>query len=81
MSFPVIIKQISIAHQDNSPVLLNEETREIVIGKIINRFTNDEQVVYYKYEFNANGTANIRLSTLTNETGFNLEVKKETLND
>lgn len=61
-------------HQDNSPVLLTETTRDIIVGKIIDRFTNDERVVYYKYELNANGTADIRLPTLSNETSFSLEV-------
>lgn len=55
-------------------MLLNDETRSIVIGKIINRYNLNEQVSYYKFELSKNGTANIRVPTLRNETSFNLEV-------
>lgn len=66
---------VSVKHQDNSPVLVNEETKSIMVGKILNQYQLNEQVIYYKFELNANGTANIRIPTLTNETQINLEVR------
>lgn len=62
-------------HHDNSPVLLNEETKYITVGKIIDRYNNNERVTYYKFELNPNGTANIRIPTMTNETQIYLQVR------
>lgn len=64
-----------MSRQDDSPVLLNEETKWITIGKIIDRYNTNERVTYYKFEMNANGTANIRIPTMRNETNFSLEVR------
>lgn len=64
-----------MSHHDNSPVLLNEETKWITIGKITNRYNSDERVTYYKFELNVNGTANLRIPTLTNETQIYLQVR------
>ncbi|XP_055324613.1 thioester-containing protein 1 allele S1-like [Sitodiplosis mosellana] len=66
---------LGVSHHDNSPVLLNEETKWIQIGKIANRHRTDEDGVYYKFELNKNGTADIRVPTMRNETHFDLQVK------
>ncbi|XP_031634654.1 CD109 antigen-like, partial [Contarinia nasturtii] len=66
---------ISVKHHDNSPVLLNEETKWITIGKVFDRFNSDERVTYYKFELNENANANIRIPTRSNETNFYLQVK------
>lgn len=60
--------------QDHSPVLLNDNTKWIIIGKILDRYNRNERVTYYKFELIANRTAKIRIPTMRNETNFNLEV-------
>lgn len=74
-NFNFSLHQISVKHQDKSLVLLNDETRWIIVGKIMDRYTINEKVTYYKFELNENGVANVRIPTLTNETKFHLEVK------
>lgn len=68
--------QITVSHHDDSPVLLNDETKWITIGKIINRHHDSENVTYYKFELNANGTADIRIPTYLKDQSFNLQVKQ-----
>lgn len=68
---------MSVSHHDNSPVLLNEETKWIHVGKITNRYNLNENVVYYKFELNKNSTANIRIPTLRNETRIDLQVQTD----
>lgn len=68
--------KLSVSHHDNSPVLLTEETNTIVVGKIIDRYNNNERVTYYKFDVGANGTADIRIPTLNNETNFYLQVSQ-----
>ena len=68
---------MSVSHHDNSPVLLNEETKWIHVGKITNRYNANENVVYYKFELNKNSTANIRIPTLRNETRIDLQVQRD----
>lgn len=65
---------ISVSHHDNSPVLLNEENKSIIVGKILDRYGNNERVTYYKFDLEANATAKIRIPTLNNETNFYLQV-------
>lgn len=66
---------MSVSHHDESPVLLNEETKYIIVGKITNRYNPKEDVVYYKFELNKNSTADIRIPTLRNETRIDLQVQ------
>lgn len=69
--------QISVSYQDDSPVLLNDDTRWIIIGKTFDKNSINERVSYYKFELNKNGTANVRIPTARNETNFHLEVTKQ----
>lgn len=69
-----IILQLSVGHHDGSPVMLNEDTKWITVGKILNRYTNDESAVYHKFELNSNGTAEIKMPTSAKENNFYLVV-------
>lgn len=56
-------------------MLLNDETRSIIVGKVISQHNPDEKVTYYKFELNENGVANVRIPTLRNETKFYVNVR------
>lgn len=68
--------QVTVRHHDDTPVLLNDETKYITIGKIVDRYQDNENVTYHKFELNANGTANIRIPTSLKDSTFYLKVKK-----
>lgn len=68
--------QITVSHHDDSPVLLNDKTKWITIGKISSRYHDSENVTYYKFELNANGTADIRIPTFFKDSGFYLQVRE-----
>lgn len=57
-------------------MLLNDETRSIIVGKVLNRNRDNEKVSYFKFELNENATANVRIPTLRNETDFYMEVEE-----
>lgn len=71
--------QLTVSHHDNSPVLLNDETKWIYVGKITNRYNILENVTYYKFELNKNSTADIRIPTLRNESRIDLQVQRDIL--
>lgn len=68
-------RQITVSHHDDSSVLLNDETKWITIGKSDGYYSN-ENVTYYKFELNADGTADIRIPTSVKDSAFYLEVRK-----
>lgn len=68
--------QVTVSRHDDSPVLLNDETKWITIGKMIDRYQDNENVTYYKFELNANGTADIRIPTSLKDSTFYLQVRE-----
>lgn len=68
--------QVTVSHHDDSPVLLNDETKWITVGKVFNRYRDNVNVTYFKFELNANGTADIRIPTSLKATTFSLEVRE-----
>lgn len=65
---------MSVRHHDGSPVLLNDETKWITIGKILKPYTSDEHVTYEKYELGSNGVVEVQLPTSVKDASFNIEV-------
>lgn len=54
--------------------MVNEDTKYITVGKILNRYNNDESAVYHKFELNSNGTVEIKMPTFAKENNFYLAV-------
>lgn len=66
--------QISVSRHDNSPVLVNGETKRIVIEKS-KRFLVGLMPTIFDFELNANATAHIELPTLEDDNFFYLKVR------
>lgn len=67
---------VSIKHQDDSPILVNDETKFVMVGKITNRYSpENEKIEYSKFELNSNGTFQVNIPTSRQEVNFHLTMK------
>ncbi|XP_037051859.1 CD109 antigen-like [Bradysia coprophila] len=65
-----------VALHDNSPVLINEMTKSITVASVNNRrFSKSQRIIEYSFELDSNGTAEITIPTLANDTGFYLQIR------
>lgn len=71
--------QVKVSHHDSSPVLVTDETKWITIGKVLNRWSDKENVAYFKFALDATGTANVKIPTSSKEESFYLEVRVSNL--
>ena len=69
--------QIKVTHHDNSAVPVDENTKDIIIGKVYHQYQLDANYTYTKFELDSTGSANIRIPTSTKQGGFRLNVSGE----
>lgn len=57
-------------------MLLNDETRWVIISKHTNRYDPLNEIISYRaFRLNDDGVANVSISTSSRENNFNLQVK------
>lgn len=71
ITFPASIKR-----QDDSPIVLDEETKVVMVGKIIKcNSTENVKIVYLKFELNSNGSFQVNIPTSRKDGYFRLNMK------
>lgn len=66
---------VKLSHHDNSPIIYNNETKRILVGKIIDRYELNEHIEYIETEMNENGVIRVHVTTGTMEKNFYLILK------
>lgn len=69
--------QIRVTRYGDSPIIINDETKQITL---IKQDTQSEQVVYKVYELNSNGTVNVAFPTNKSDGAFRLKVSSSKIN-
>lgn len=65
-----------MSRHDSAPIVLTDDTKWLTIGKIIDQYTDHENVTYFKFPINSTGVADIRIPTKSKEKPFSLQVRR-----